>query len=461
MTSDKKNLTRRIITVFEYGFISASEKCASIQQVEKIPKAAFEYLKGLCLSEERESGHLRFKLYRGMEVLQMQNYAGVLICPDGTQIEILPKIAKVDSQSDGAETARQSLLMMLKTLKQFRFLETETTNVKKQKMPLMEVFIAQFLHEVNQLIKKGIKSEYVREQNNGAFLKGKLLHSQQLKFNTVNRHRFFVEYDSYHVDTPANRLIRTAISVVNKIATSHPNKKLAQELYFTFEEVPPSVDYKNDLSGVSLHRGMKHYDNPIKWAKLILDGFSPQSMRGTHHAYSLLFPMEAVFESFVAKYLAKNLPASVTLSTQIQKESLVTYDTQRYFRLKPDLYLMHGEASTIVMDTKWKLIDQSKSAGADKFGLSQTDFYQMLSYGFKYLNCEGLLVLIYPRTETFQKPFEHYFAYDEEHKLRLKVLPFDVSANSKERLSLTDLGIGVNQRKPRLVNNDNPTVSRL
>ena len=92
------------------------------------------------------------------------------------------------------------------------------------------------------------------------------------------------------------------------------------------------------------------------------------------------------------------------------------------------------------MDTKWKLIDQSKSSGSDKFGLSQSDFYQMLGYGYKYLNNEGLLILIYPRTESFQAPLEHYFSYDPEHKLRLKVVPFDVRPNCHERIAFSELG---------------------
>ncbi|WP_305417952.1 hypothetical protein [Photobacterium leiognathi] len=50
-----------------------------------------------------ERNLLKLKSVQGMEVLQVQNYAGVLFTPDGTQLEILPKIGKNRSASKKAE----------------------------------------------------------------------------------------------------------------------------------------------------------------------------------------------------------------------------------------------------------------------------------------------------------------------------------------------------------------------
>lgn len=428
-------------TVFEYGLLSSNEKAECDRRVQTISESAFEYLKRCCLCDESESRFLKLKIAHGMEVLQVQNYAGVILCTDGTQIEVLPKVAKHREDDNGDELARLSLLMMLKSLKQFRHIETEAASIKKQKMPLLEIFIAQFLSSVNRLIKKGIKSDYVREQSNSAFLKGKLLHSQQLKHNFINKHKFYVEFDAYLTDIPSNRVIRSALGVVAAYTGIDKSKKLLHELLFAFDDIPVSNDYKNDFSAIKLARGMKHYEAPVSWARLILEGFSPQSMLGSHNAFSLLFPMEAVFENFVAKYLHQRVPHPLKLSAQVQSKSLVNYGDKKYFRLKPDLYLSSLNDQNTVMDTKWKLIDQNKTAGKDKFGLSQDDFYQMLGYGYKYLNGEGDLVLIYPKTASFEKPLEHSFNYDEQNKLKLRVVPFDVSHQCQERIDLKLIGI--------------------
>lgn len=429
------------ITVFEYDLLSASGKAIDSDTVTKISKAAFVYLKECCLCDRSESRFLKLKIDSGMEVLQVQNYAGVVRCPDGTQIEILPKVAKNAVTEDEAESARLSLLMMLKTLKQFRHLETEVANIQSQKMPLLEIFIAQFLHSINQLIKKGIKSDYVREQSNNVFLKGKLLHSQQLKHNFINRHWFYVEFDVYVTDNPANRVIHSALNMVWQYTQRNQSKKLCQELLFAFNEVPFSNDYKHDFSAIKLQRGMAHYDSPLKWARLILQGFSPQAMLGSHQAYSLLFPMEAVFESFVAYYLQQHLPDNVKVSSQVNSKFLVNYGNQPYFWLKPDLQLTLENQQTIIMDTKWKLIDQTQTDGTNKFGMSQADFYQMLGYGYKYLAGEGKLVLIYPKTAQFDKPLPYSFIFDENSKLQLYVVPFDISYKTKIRIDLTAIGL--------------------
>jgi 5-methylcytosine-specific restriction enzyme subunit McrC len=450
-----KGLTKRKatnITVFEYGLLSSSLKANKDNRVIAITHDAFEYLKKCCLCDESESRFLKYKIVHGMEVLQVQNYAGVILCPDGTQIEVLPKVAKYNGVSDKSSSskndpgtqARLSLLMMLKSLKRFRHIETEVASIKKQKMPLMEIFIAQFLNTVTSLIKKGIKSDYVREQSNNAFLKGKLLHSQQLKHNFINRHKFYVEYDAYLVDRAENRLIHSALVAVASFTQINKSKKLVQELLFAFDEIPLSSNYKNDFSGIKLQRGMLYYEAPLSWARLILEGYSPQSMLGEHNAYSLLFPMEAVFENYVAKYLKQRVPKPLKLSSQVQSKSLVSYGDKSYFRLKPDLYLKDFTGNDTVLDTKWKLINQNQKSGSDKFGLSQSDFYQMLGYGYKYLNGEGDLVLIYPKTDNFEKPLEHSFSYDDEQKLKLKVVPFDVSHQCKERVDLALLGICIN-----------------
>ncbi|WP_199526759.1 McrC family protein [Pseudoalteromonas sp. bablab_jr004] len=429
------------VTVFEYGLLSANTKALNTDNVDAISEGAFEYLKMRCLCDESESRFLKLKIAHGMEVLQVQNYAGVVLCPDGTQIEILPKIAKANNQESAAKEAQKSLLMMLKSLKQFRHIKTEVASINKQKMPLMEIFIAQFLNAVNVLVKKGVRSDYVREQSNSAYLKGKLLHSQQLKHNFINRHKFFVEYDAYLMDRAENRLIHSALNSVALYTNVNKSKKLSQELLFAFDEVPLSTNYRNDFSCVKLQRGMQHYDVPLSWARLILEGYSPQSMLGDNNAYSLLFPMEAVFENFVAKYLKQRVSSPQKLSSQVQSKSLVTYGDRNYFRLKPDLYLKELNGLDTVLDTKWKLIDQKKKAGKDKFDLSQSDLYQMLGYGYKYLKGEGVLVLIYPKTDNFDMAFKNDFYYDEEHKLKLRVVPFDISHQCQDRVALDLLGV--------------------
>lgn len=75
------------------------------------------------------------------------------------------------------------------------------------------------------------------------------------------------------------------------------------------------------------------------------------------------------------------------------------------------------------MDTKWKLLDGLKANGTEKYGLSQSDFYQLQAYGQSYLDAQGEVVLIYPKTETFDRPLP-VFEFPKTSGLSLWVLPF-------------------------------------
>lgn len=415
------------ITVFEFGYLGVGDKAEQSKRITRISNAAFTYLKQLCLCDESESRFLSLKSIENTEVLQLQNYAGVLFTPDGTQIEVLPKIGRKLDGEDSEKKARGSLLNMLATLGTFRHIQTHSANITKSKMPLLEVFISKFLDSVNTLVKRGLRSDYVSRESNLSFLKGKLLVGKQIRKNSINKHKFYVEHDEFLLDRPINRLIHTALKKVSSYSSSAANQKLAKELLFAFTDIPISTNVKNDLSAVKLDRGMNYYKVPFDWVKLILEGFSPLTMTGSSYASSLLFPLETVFESYVASILAMQLPQNMTLETQAKSESLVSFKKRKFFRLQPDLLITESSKRIVVLDTKWKLIDSIKDNGTDKFGLSQNDLYQMFAYGHKYLYGYGELFLIYPSHDDFIEPIEMPFEYTNE--LKLWIIPFDVTDN--------------------------------
>lgn len=178
-----------------------------------------------------------------------------------------------------------------------------------------------------------------------------------------------------------------------------------------------------DFQRVRLDRGMGHYADALAWARLILEDESPLTGTGGNRAPSLLFPMEAVFEAFVAKHLARQLAQPFTLKTQARSFSLVRHLGHNWFWLKPDLLVRESVSNKLVLDTKWKLIDGTRSNGTDKYGLAQSDFYQMQAYGKSYLDGPSDVVLIYPKTDAFHKALP-VFEFPKADGLRLWVLPF-------------------------------------
>ncbi len=421
-------------TVFEYGFL-CSEGVSSTPYIQ-LPVNAFKELKKLATSDDTASPFLHIRYIKGVEVIQVKNYVGVLFLTDNIQLEILPKTVRnitTGKKSEKFAQARRQVLSMLQTLKEFKHLTSSVSSIETVKQPLLEIFVLQFLDSVNHLVKRGLRSDYVQRRDNLHFQKGKLLVAEQIKHNSTMQHRFYVEYDEFLQDRAENRLIRTALDKVARFARSVKAQKLCRELSLFFIDIPKSRQPSKDIDDCRLLRGMEHYKTPLKWAELIINGSSPISMQGQTTATSLLFPMEAVFEAYVEKVLHRQIAERYELKAQAQTYSLATYNGSQFFKLKPDFLLKNQHKTVAVLDTKWKLVDSSLSTSTDKFGVSQSDLYQMFAYGQNYLKGEGEIYLIYPAHDGFIEPLEHEFEIGVSGKsLKVWVVPFVIGETSKD-----------------------------
>lgn len=412
------------ITIYEFdALMPAGPDVTDIDGLHRIPGNVFVWLEGQCLQAAEESGTtwLRLAQRRGRRVVQVTSFVGVIRAPDGFQIEVLPKVGK--AIGGGATEARQLLLDMLCCLQGFRHVQTASAKISAARMPLLEVFIAEFLRTVGHIVRQGLRSDYSSRQGNLFALRGKLLTSPHLRQNLYRADRFFTEHDEFSTDRPENRLLHAALQRALKVSASQANQQLARELEFVFADVPVSTQPKIDFQRVRLDRGMGCYADALAWSRLILNDESPLTGSGGHRAPSLLFPMEAVFEAFVSKHLARQLARPLILKTQARSYHLVRHHEQSWFRLKPDLLVRDSGQDKLVLDTKWKLLDALKANGTDKYGLSQSDFYQLQAYGLSYLNGRGDVVLVYPKTASFTQPLP-VFEFPKVDGLRLWVLPF-------------------------------------
>ena len=386
----------------------------------------FPWLESLCLGDGNREGASWLKLTRhgNRRAIQVAGHVGVLCSPSGFQLEVLPKIGK----NTDANRARAQLIDMLRCLNGFRHIKTDSARLATAPMPLLEVFIGEFLQAVQAAVKRGLRSDYVTRQDNLFALRGKLLVSQNLRNNLFRPDRFYTEHDEFSPNRPENRLLHAALRGALSMARSPDNQRLARELCFVFADVPESMSVALDFQRVRLDRGMGYYEAALDWAKLILKGLTPLTGTGDAEAPSLLFPMAKVFEAYIAKYLSEQLESSYQLKEQARSKHLVEHDESLWFQLKPDLLVLDKDnKGVLVLDTKWKLLDAS--AVKDRYKLSQSDFYQLYAYGHHYLDSNRDLdgnrdlVLIYPKTDSFNRPLP-VFGFPQAPRLRLWVLPF-------------------------------------
>ena len=332
--------------------------------------------------EERLSDFLRISSHKGVKVIKPQNYVGVINIDNKVQIEILPKIDISDENK-----LRNLFLKMLSCLKEFKGKSFKNAQLNDSKLPIYEVFIQMYLNEVQELLKKGLKSDYLTIEGNLTFFKGKFLINQHLKHNIIRKDRFYMAYDEFHINRPENRLIKTALLKLNKISSNGKNQLLAKRLLAEFEMVNQSTNIDKDFSLVKKDRNAQAYQSLMTWSQVFLKNKSFSTFKGTENVNALLFPMEKIFEAYVAKQLKIKFPE---WNVETQKDDKYLFDNPKTFGLNPDIYMSKG-GSAIVLDTKWKKLIRN----SNNYGISQSDMYQMYAYAYKY-DVENI-VLIYPK----------------------------------------------------------------
>lgn len=410
----------REISIREHEVLLRGE-CLSIPGATSIGIEDWDWLNDLSARFTETPTFFRPVFRSGIRGLQACNYVGTVETPRGTRIEILPKTFIAGSDPS---QARHIVIKMLRRVLDLSTHAWEKGSLVVMNQPLHEHLIEIFLTGVERLVKKGLRNNYVLKEDDHPFLRGRLRIEKQLHRRPGSKPEFAIEYHEFIPDRPENRLIHSAIIAVSKWTRSPNNQRRARTLRFVFSEIPDSTDHRRDLKDWSTDRTLIDYRGLKPWCELILTRKSPLFMAGTFGGLSFLFPMEQLFERYVASILRKKMEPGFRLVAQPSRHSLATHRGANWFRLKPDLIVERGDGSCCsVLDTKWKHIDENLSTSKEKYGLSQADFYQMAAYGDRYLQGIGHMFLIYPRTQYFNR---HLPPFELSATLRLWVVPFDL-----------------------------------
>ena len=389
-----------VYQIKEYGSFVCNK---DISGCVSLPERTFSQLEDFILSNQSADTDalelMGLSARRGVgKIITAKNYVGIITMKDGTTIEILPKIYSQIDNDDSESKTKKLLIEMLKTLRDSPYKTLQTSNVNVEKMNIFEIFIKMFIDEMFFIVKRGLKCSYETVEENANFFKGKMMFSQQVRYNIAHKERNYVEYDAFTANRPENRLLKATLQYLYKHSSSSKNRNDIKILLNTFSEIEASVDYKSDFSKYVPDRNMKDYTTALLWSKVFLMGKSFTSFAGSEVAVALLFPMETLFESYIATLLKKELtPKGYTVSAQDRKYHLFD-EPDKKFLMRPDIVIARkSDGAIFIMDTKWKVLSDDKA----NYGISQADMYQMYAYQKKY-SSENV-TLVYPKTENVSK----------------------------------------------------------
>lgn len=404
------------VTVREYARLTTAAVAQNLD-LAQVPQSAFDWL---CEKQAtfRKSGATLVQV-AGKQSLVLDQWVGVLKTPCGTTIEVLPKHAEL-----GADLGklRRLLARMIDAALDLKAREVAPADLSLFDYPISEWVIRQYLNALQDLIRKGVRFDYLRTEEESRFLRGQIDVARQVRQSPGRLHLINIRHDVFSPDRPENRLLKSAVQAARTITREPTNWRMASELSEYLSPVPESNDYGLDFGRWTRSRLMRGYEEIKPWCRLLLDRTNPTTVAGPFEGISLLFPMDRLFEAYVYKILRTGLRPGAKLTKQTKRHTLCTHLESDWFLLQPDFLVEHNGMST-VLDAKWKLIDENKGTADAKYDLTQADFYQLFAYGRRYLDDAGDLFLLYPKADRFQGPLAPFHF---STKLRLWVVPVDL-----------------------------------
>lgn len=436
----------KLLEIREFENITCNKEYKDSKYYKYLDEDIFNELENFIYTFQGTDGDdaidfLRVASKKGVgKVIQAKNYVGLIQMKNGFKVQILPKIS-FDSEDIKNSKTKEIFIRMLRSMKDFPSKVFNKANLKIDKMNLYEIFINMYIQEVREVTKRGICSAYIEEEDNLRYFKGKLMVSNHIKNNIVHRERFYVKYDEFQSNRPENRLIKSTLIKLQNLTSSYENKKEMGKLLSHFEMVESSKNYSKDFSKVIINRSNNHYEDLMRWSKVFLMNMSFTTFAGNTTARALLFPMEKLFESYVAKNIKREFnDMNWEISTQDKGHHL--FDVPLKFALKPDIVITCRDRGNIqiIMDTKWKsLIDNPNR----NYGILQSDMYQMYAYSKKYKTSE--IWLLYPKNEEMQQEKNISFVSKENVKEDVNVRLFFVDVANIED-SMNKLKIEIIER---------------
>lgn len=190
------------VTIREYARLTTAEVEPTLD-VAQLSQSAFDWLCELSASFSRNGATLL--QVDGRHALKWDSYVGVVETPCGTRLEILPKHHE---QDDCLLKSRQLLRKLIQQALQLKPREASVASLELFDAPLSEWVMGQFLTELDLLVKRGVRFDYQRIEEEQRFLRGQLNVVAQMRQPPGRQHHFQIRHDVFlpdRAETPARQ----------------------------------------------------------------------------------------------------------------------------------------------------------------------------------------------------------------------------------------------------------------
>ncbi len=291
-------------------------------------------------------------------------------------IEVLPKADKSErynteeNELEKKVLWNEKLISMLRAVGVFDIRQTSQSDLRLRSNSILELYFEIFLAETERLLHQGLVKRYRKTEGNSMALKGSLQFGRHIQQNLVHQERFYVRHSTYDVEHTFHKLIWKTIQLLRRINTNAVLQSRIGSLTLQFPEMPDLQVSAATFDKLSWNRKTEPYRKVMKIAEMLLLNFHPDVSRGQNHVLALMFDMNLLWEKFVVACLRKNLK-EYTVRAQTSQSFWESREGKMKTDMRPDILIEKGETK-IVLDTKWKNLDDQKP--------SPEDLRQMFAY---------------------------------------------------------------------------------
>lgn len=380
------------LTIHEWGHARFGERGLSREQAHALHAEACQHP----LAREDATNILVL----GRDRLVARQMVG-MVAAKGCSLEILPKVDPDAGADESDATIRSRLVRMLDVALGLDLDLGSEAAIERQRSTLLDILISAFATRLLAEVRRGLPRAYRQCEEDLPALRGRLDVTRQFTRNAVRPDRLACRFDQLEADTPLMRVMAAAAVFLARHVRSHETRRKLDELRFVLADIPLLPVNRLPWSDVRIDRTNRRWEALFRLARLLLQ----RDWQATHHVskapegLTLLFPMNDLFEKYIAVLLRRALAArGVEVIDQGGHRACLGAFTGEHlesgdvFRTKPDLILRRNGQTRVIIDTKWKRL------AADpldrKHGVSQVDVYQLMAYARLYPARE--LMLLYP-----------------------------------------------------------------
>lgn len=355
----------KLIQVFEHQTLKVGDRPNDVQFEVK----HFEALQRLAGTK----GSLFFSLVHNG--VKFNKYVGV-ISVGSLVIEVLPK---ADKESNDVNLWQSVLIQMLRESGYLKVSSLSEANLKVKANHILDLYIELFLVEIEFLIHQGLAKNYRSISKNANALKGPISFAKHLQQNIVHQERFYIRSQVYDTQNVIHQIFWQALELLPLITHSTLLNDRIKRVQLAFPEMPWIRISESLFNRVKLSRKTQRYSSALQIAKLLLLNYYPDLSKGSNSVLAILFDMNVLWENFIFKRLTR-VAGLETVQKQVKKSFWQSKS------IKPDIVIRKKSGEILVLDTKWKVIEDRTP--------SDDDLKQIFVYNHYFQSKRG--ILLYP-----------------------------------------------------------------